>query len=389
MDPKLLEFCTPRQREMLEPLTRGLSQREAAKESGALQGNICRALKAVKVKAAMRGYSPEHDLTVAAAPGFLVKGTSTLYKDGVPKIQWVKTKLDHEANTQRLIETIETIGESFRGRSIKVPSPKRTSADLLAVIPMGDPHLGMYAWRDETGNDFDCDIAEAQLVAAVRQTVDSLPPCKTCILLNLGDFFHSDTLENQTRRSGNALDVDTRWARVMAIGIRVMRECVDYALTRHTNIIVRNNIGNHDEQSSVMLGLALKMYYENNKRVTVDISPNPFWFHEFGRVLIGSTHGDRTKPEALPGIMAYDVPEMWGRTQHRYWYIGHVHHKKVHEVQGTLVESFRTLAGKDAWHHAHGYRAGRDLSAILLHREDGEIARYRVDVSRIGRSVKP
>ncbi len=381
-DPQLLQFCTDRQKELLKPLSEGMSTRKAAAKLGVHHAYISKTHAAVQRKAAARGYHPDSDMTKVAPPGFLVKGTSTLYgDDGQPKIQWVKTSIDRDAQTAMLIETIETIGETFRGRAKPSAAPKRTAKDTMAIIPMGDPHLGMYAWADETNNDFDCDIAEADLLNAVRHIIDCLPPCDECLLLNLGDFFHSDTLDNRTRRSGHALDVDTRWQRVMQVGIRVMRAAIDHALTKHKLVTVRNNIGNHDEQSSIMLGLALKMYYERNKRVNVDVSPNPFWFKEFGRNLIGSTHGDKVKPEALPGIMAHDAPEMWGRTAHRYWYIGHVHHKKVHEVNGVMVESFRTLAAKDAWHHAQGYRAGRDLSAILLHREHGEIGRHRVDLS--------
>jgi hypothetical protein len=34
------------------------------------------------------------------------------------------------------------------------------------------------------------------------------------VILNLGDFFHADNELNRTQVSGNALDVDTRYAKV-------------------------------------------------------------------------------------------------------------------------------------------------------------------------------
>ena len=103
----------------------------------------------------------------------------------------------------------------------------------------------------------------------------------------------------------------------------------------------------------------------------------------FGKVLIGSTHGDMAKPANLPLIMAADKQKEWGSSDFRYWYVGHVHHKDIKEHPGCIVESCRTLAGRDAWHTAMGYRAGRDMQLIVHHRNFGETVRIRCDVSMV------
>jgi hypothetical protein len=82
-------------------------------------------------------------------------------------------------------------------------------------------------------------------------------------------------------------------------------------------------------------------------------------------------------------IMAADEPEKWGETKHRYWYVGHVHHQDVKEYRGGVVEYFRTLAARDAWHAGQGYRAGRDMRLIVHHREFGEIERHRADIGML------
>jgi hypothetical protein len=89
------------------------------------------------------------------------------------------------------------------------------------------------------------------------------------------------------------------------------------------------------------------------------------------------------KHEGLPGVMAADRAEEWGQTKHRYWYTGHVHHTAVKEFPGVVCESFRTLAAKDAYAAGHGYRAGRDMRCIVLHKDHGEVARYRCDISML------
>jgi len=48
-----------------------------------------------------------------------------------------------------------------------------------------------------------------------------------------------------------------------------------------------------------------------------------------------------------------------------------------------VVESFRTLAAKDAWQAAQGYRSGRDMYAIVLDAEHGEVERHRCDIRQV------
>ena len=109
---------------------------------------------------------------------------------------------------------------------------------------------------------------------------------------------------------------------------------------------------------------------------------NAFHYFEFGKNLIGVHHGHSVKKENLGKVMAADRPEAWGRTKYRYWLTGHIHHRTVLEDFNVIVESFRTLAGKDAWHTNQGYRAGRDMTSIIYHKEYGESDRHRCDILR-------
>ncbi len=159
-----------------------------------------------------------------------------------------------------------------------------------------------------------------------------------------------------------------------------MRQCIEAALRKHQKVHVINEIGNHDDHTAQVLTLALAMAYENNKRVTFDEGPGRFHYFRFHDVFIGVTHGDTVKPDKLGGIMATDNPEDWGATKRRYWYTGHIHTRNVFEVPGCEVESFRTLAAKDAWTASMGYRSGRDMYCIVHHKNYGEVERHRKDI---------
>jgi DNA repair exonuclease SbcCD nuclease subunit len=169
----------------------------------------------------------------------------------------------------------------------------------------------------------------------------------------------------------------------MQVALRTLKHCISLALQKHQKVTVWLIGGNHDPHSSFAIAMCLNAFYENEPRVIVDLSPSAFKYMQFGKVLIGSHHGHGIKPESLPGILAADMPAEWGATAFRYWYVGHIHHIQRREFAGASVESFRTLAARDAWHSAKGYRAGRDMSLIVHHRDFGEIERHRADVAML------
>jgi len=181
-----------------------------------------------------------------------------------------------------------------------------------------------------------------------------------------------------TPRSGHHLDADSRYAKMVHVAIKVMRQCIESALLKHRNVRVINLIGNHDETGALWLSAALAHMYEAEPRVMVDTSPSVFAYFEFGANLVGCHHGHTCKADKLPGVMAADRPEAWGRTKHRYWWMGHVHHQQVKEHPGCVVESFNTLAPNDAYAAAGGWRSREMMKCIVLHRLHGEVARHSV-----------
>lgn len=386
---------TPRQCLEAVVKTPGHSRTEVAKALGinvrTLQTNlrICRERgeivpESIYVTDRAQKLIEEAEAAHAAAPeNFSVKGVSTLYDaEGNVKLHWVKTQADQEAQLRAMKDGI-LAAFSAETRIPLIAPPKWSDADLMTFYPIGDAHCGMHSWSEETGEDFDLKIFETDLVNAVRRLVRSAPRSKYAAIVDVGDYFHVNDKTNRTPQSGAMLDVDSRYSKMIRVGVRALRTCIELALRRHEIVHVIIRPGNHNPDAYVTLQVALGMYYEDNPRVIVDQSPAPFVYHEFGKNLIGVTHGDKTKMEALGEIMAADRREAWGRTTFRYWYTGHIHNRKVFEGRDWMVESFRTLAAKDHWHTGAGYRSGRDMYAIVLHRENGEQERHRIDISQL------
>lgn len=325
-----------------------------------------------------QGNSPEHDLTHPVPDGYLMKGASTLYReDGTVAAQWIKSTVDDVRREAMMREAFQAMAAKLP----RLPSRKASgtwSTDLLTVYPIGDPHVGMRAWAPETGENWDLTIAEQMHCDAMDALVGAAPATEQALIVNLGDLFHQDGLAAVTPRSGHNLDADGRYAKMIQVGIKVIRRCIESALSKHKSVHVINSPGNHDETGALWLSAALSQMYENEPRVTVDTNPSVFAYYRWGAVLLGVHHGHSCKPDKLPGVMATDRARDWGETTHRHWLMGHIHHESKREFAGVTVESFNTLAAKDAYAAAGGWRSGRSMQALVFHRVHGEVARSKV-----------
>jgi hypothetical protein len=315
-------------------------------------------------------------------PGFVIDRESTLYnaETGAPILEWVKTK--HDPSLEDVTEALKTAFAEYNGRGLLpvVRPPSKISKDLLTVYPLSDHHLGLFAWGLEVGADYDLKIAAGLLRSCMSDLVAQSPPSETGLVLGLGDFFHSQKDDNRTPRSGAQLDVDTRYSKVLQVGVLLAIDCIRMALEKHNKVIVRMLPGNHDMDAARALTLGLWAFYHGHPRVTVDTDPSYFFHMRFGEVMLGSTHGDMVHPVDIPGVMASYWPEEWGATKYRYAYLGHVHHKSIGggEKAGVVWETFRSLTAKDAWHFQSGYSSGRSMTSITHHRNKGEIMRHTV-----------
>lgn len=379
IDDNLRAWATVRQLEYIEAVEKHGSIRKAAKALGVNKNAVQGSIKSLRAKAAAQGYSPAHDMTKTVPDGFKVRGVSTYYdRDGKPAGQWVKSSVDHDRQAEVMRAALEAMAEDLPRVTPRPANDSAYGSGLMACYPVGDAHIGMLSWREETGESWDLKIAEEVHCSAMARLVDLAPACEEAAIVNLGDWFHADNLDGVTSRSGHRLDMDSRFAKMARIGVKIMRTMIETALTKHKRVRVINAVGNHDDTTSMMLSICLANVYEHEPRVIVDTNPGPCHYIRHGAVLVGVHHGHSIKPDRLPGVMAADRAKDWGETEHRYWWMGHVHHQSLKDHPGVTVESFRTLAAKDAYASWSGYRAPRDMKVIILHDKRGEVARYTV-----------
>lgn len=323
---------------------------------------------------------PEHGGAFAVPTGHVVKGVSALVDlDGREIVKWVKTREGHEPVD--VIAACKAAMEGYEPAAAPVPAPA-ASGDLLTLFPANDWHLGMHAWGKETQENWDLKIAEDRIGQASLDAIERSPPSAQAILLGGGDLIHSDSNENRTARSGNVLQVDGRYQKVVGVACRLKARLAESMLARHGHVTVRILPGNHDEHAAVAVAYFLAAWFRNEPRVTVDLDPSLFFWHRFGKVMLGSTHGHAAKAPDMAQIMAHRRPEDWGVTRYRYVHVFHWHHKKMFATEGcgVITEVHQAPIPQDAYHFGSGFLSGRSLQTITYHRDFGEISRSRVAI---------
>lgn len=287
-------------------------------------------------------------------------------------MQWTRYAPGEEDRINAVLEAWKRHADLYKGLAGKATAPDPSSLDeeLVAVLPIGDPHIGLLAWAPETGAHQDTGIVCRELLCCVRQLIHDMPACPHLIIGNLGDAMHAQDNSNRTPGHGNQLDVDGRYPKVLDALHVVFRGIIEAARAKFNKVTFRNLPGNHDPRVACELMFWLRAVFENEPRVEIADAYAAHQYDRFGNNLIGWHHGDRNKKGELPAIMASDHDGAgtgwWGETTEHVWHVGHEHHTTVLESPSCLVHIHNTLVGKDAY-HAGRYRAKRMLEAYTYH----------------------
>jgi hypothetical protein len=236
-----------------------------------------------------------------------------------------------------------------------------SSSNNMLEVNVADLHLGKIAWNKESGDNFNLKIACDVFKDAIINIISRAKPIgfSKIILSTSGDFFNAE-LKPSTTTKGTPQQLDSRWKKVFSMGIELMQWAIEYCRT-YAPVHVPIVLGNHCEETEFYWGEALSALYLRCDDVTIDNNPKDRKYFQFGKCMIGYTHGEKIKPEKLSMIMAQEMPEMWSSTKYRYWHLGHLHSNKQLSIQvvdnsvGVVVQNMPSLSGTDAWHCEAGF----------------------------------
>jgi hypothetical protein len=278
---------------------------------------------------------------------------------------------DIEQVLKGLVEEIKTYAPKYP----TIEYPDLTDGHLLVIDP-ADVHLGKLCSAFETGEEYNANIAMDRVRRGVHGIVHKCHGFNIeKILLIIGnDILHVDTPKSTTT-SGTFQDTHLMWydAFTMAKGMYV--EIIE-TLMQIAPVHVQYNPSNHDYTNGFFLADTLNSWFAKCEQVTFSVSTAHRKYYQYHGNLIGTTHGDGAKEQDLPLLMAHEAKEQWAKTDHKYFYVHHIHHKKSKDYMGVCVESLRSPSGTDSWHHRNGYQhSPKAIEGYVHHPNHGQIAR--------------
>ena len=312
----------------------------------------------------------------SVATGQVLKSTSTLYDEtGKVKLQWLKSDVPREQFLDAFKSVIEDLAATLPAKPAITP-PLSTVDDLATLYISNDLHLGLLAWNQESGTDYNLELATAQLRSAYDYLFECSPASRVGIVVDLGDLLEADNQKNVTPKSGNVLSVDSRYPKVLRAAYEALIYAVDKALQKHEIVYFYNIEGNHDVSSGHAIREVIRTAFRDNPRVIVNESPAPIKYHQHGQVLLQFAHGDGMKMRQAGEVMAHDCQDIFSSTKYRYSHLGHFHTDSVYDGKLCRVESHRNLAPTNAWAFHMGYRAQPGtMKSITYSASRGEISR--------------
>lgn len=376
---------TPRQEAAVEAFKRTGNVSETAREFGINRRDFQRLLDRA-------GFTPDVRKDYLVDPA-IKSGMAAIGTNMVPALAWAKIppkdgEIGYSLMLKPEAEQPEAVADRIRAAlegmepAEPVLAPESVMADLCAVYPLMDAHVGMMAWGRETGSqDYDLGHAAQDMRHAFAKVLALTPAAEQAILLIGGDYFHSDDTRSETPANRHKLDVDGRFWKVLDVGIGIIAETIHRLLQKHANVLVRVLRGNHDPHSSMTLNFALAEHYRNDARVMVEKDPRDLFMFQWGKCAIFAHHGDKGKPQQM-ALYLSDVCPFWSQTRHRHYLTGHVHHDHAKDLGPLRHESLRAFCPPDAYAAGMGYGGRRALQSMTFHKADGLVLRALDPIDR-------
>lgn len=248
--------------------------------------------------------------------------------------------------------------------------PITDDCNKVLVLPISDLHYNLRASLLETGNEYNCEIAEKIYFGIIFDVLSRVKEYKfeKIIFTIGGDNANTDNIIGATHKN-TMQDVQIGYfdmvERLYALTVKAIDILADIA---NVSVVLINS--NHD--TTVAYGLAhyIKAFFRNDKRIDVDISPLPRKYIQYGKTLFVFAHNGDIKK--LPELVADEAREYWSQIEQTEIMLQHLHHEVVlKESNNMRIQRLPTMSGKSRWAVGEGYNSKRQCKSFIFDKEYG------------------
>lgn len=254
-----------------------------------------------------------------------------------------------------------------------VIEPHRDSTEdvcSLLILPISDLHFNLRASLSDSGNEYNCAIAEKLFFNVISNVITRIKHRKfeKIIFTIGGDGANSDNLSGTTTKGtpqNNEVGYFDMMQKLYTMTIQAIDLLKEIA---RVDVILIN--GNHDYISGVSLANFCAAWYRNDPDVAVDTSPLPRKYIVFGKTLLCFAHDADVK--RLPAIIPDECRDVWSRIDTTEVFLQHLHGEAIlTERDNMRVQRLPTISAKSKWANSKGYNSKRQCKSFVFDKELG------------------
>lgn len=211
------------------------------------------------------------------------------------------------------------------------------------IIALSDMHFG-----ETTMEDLQTKLEE------IQETLKK--GYKEVVIMNAGDFFHSDDMFSSRTIAGTVLET-VDMVRAVEDAKTFMHAVFTSAQENAEHVSYRYVAGNHSSFEYFFNEYLIVKY----PQVTVHQHNDLSTAFMIDNVLIALAHGHKIKKNNLSQVISYEYRELWGRASEVHCFTGHYHQLESQSLNGVVVHQLGTPKQADAYERQNGWVASRKL----------------------------
>lgn len=315
----------------------------------------------------LHGYDPAYFELVSAKASQWSSGADPLYSSKIA----VKPKTPELRK-----DDIEAWFDAL-DRNFSPAVPKKMDGwgdgDKLLLVPISDLHFNMLASIFNSGNEYNCDLAEEMFFHIIQDVLNETAryDLKRIVFTIGGDQMDADGVGNTTTK-GTPQHCDKHyWDACEQIYAMTVKAVDLFAERAPVDVIYVP--GNHDKGTGFKLAKYLDAWFRNDDRVTVDYSPRARHYYVFGKTLFVFTHDADVK--RLQKLIPDEARDLWASVDYTEVFLQHLHSEALLSQENSMrIERLPSPVARSVWTDEMGYRAIRQCKSFVYDEEYGRKA---------------
>lgn len=247
---------------------------------------------------------------------------------------------DDEKAQAELIETLKKEVQPVNVRQVNFGKNN-------VIVALSDMHFGETKLRD----------LQEKLIE-ITQTLQK--GYNKVVIMNAGDFFHSDDMFSSRTISGTVLETVDMVAAVN--DAKAFMDTVFRSALKNANEVEYQYVAGNHSSFEYFFNEYLIVKYPEAKIVQHNELSTAFMLDN---VLIALAHGHKIKKNNLSQVISYEYRELWGKASEVHCFTGHYHQLESQTLNGVIVHQLGTPKKADTYERQNGWVASRKLIQLF------------------------